>query len=195
MLTLVPITAACSGPTVISRAVPVAALVTSTTGLPATTVPGTVASSRRFADPASPADGDAAKAAVETAYRNAVGAAQEAFAVPDPDYPPLAVYNTGRMLATWRDRLVDLRSSGEVGRFPAGSVHRIRVDDVVLSGAATAVVDACEVDDAVVTVVRSGVIVNDALSSFHNRGELTLAHGRWQLSSRTTLLKERGATC
>lgn len=141
-------------------------------------------------------DPDAAtKADVEQAYRDAIAAVQDAVAIPDPDLPALASRNTGAMLTRWKQVAATMRSNGLIARFPAHSVHRVTVQKVELESPTLATVEACEVDDGVVSHISSGVVVDDSVSSYHNRGTMIRSRNSWMLTYRSTVAKEGGVTC
>jgi len=164
---------------------------TTTDAAPVDVTTTTVAATTTTTTVAGAAD-DPVRAEVETAYRNAVQAAETAATVPSPDDPRIAEWNTGPMLDDWQNDISALRIQGRVVSFPADSLREIVFVLAKVDGN-RAVVTTCEVDDAIVTEVATGQVINSRV--VRNRFESVLVRSdRWRLSERQ-IVDEGGESC
>lgn len=126
---------------------------------------------------------DPVRVEVEAAYRNAVRVAEEAAMIPDPDAPELAQWNTGPMLEEWRRRIEELRANGHRISFPVPSGRRIEVVAFEIPAPDEAVIEVCSRDDAVVSEIATGKVVNDRITVSTKRALLRKEDG-WKLAER-----------
>lgn len=139
------------------------------------------------------AEGDPLRAEIETAYRDAVQAAESAASVPTTDSPELARWNDGPMLEKWTSNIAALVIQGRVVREPTPSREQLGFVEVRVSGE-MATVETCETDDAVVVEQRTGAVVNDEVTAARFRSRLKLG-SRWQLVEREVVAEEVVGSC
>jgi hypothetical protein len=100
---------------------------------------------------------------------------------PDPNYPGLRKYLTGKQLETSLAVVNKRRVLGQAVRLPPHAQYRHSPTGVSYTKA-TAVVEDCGVDDGILYDVRSGRILNDTISTTRSRITLQRIEGQWKVS-------------
>ena len=108
---------------------------------------------------------------------------------PNPDYPDLDRYYTGRQLDGARTTILDRQMSGQVVSLPPGSKYAHHASVTVYPNGASANVIDCAIDDSVVIVEATGAVVNSELVAQLINAEMVLIDGAWKVSA-VTFVKE-----
>jgi hypothetical protein len=103
----------------------------------------------------------------------------------------LTDYLAGPLLAHITKVHAERVASGEVLRRPSKSVARHTVLDVKLDGN-RATIETCEVDDGIVES-KDGVVINDNVTTFHDRTTASRTASGWRLTESDRLGSEPGA--
>lgn len=122
-------------------------------------------------------------AAVTAAYEAASRAFINAAAIPDPDFPALAVTHTGPMLEQRRETLAALARDGRIIRYPEPSQYRIEVESVEVDGDVARLV-VCVVDDGERVEKDTGEVIASGVGSVQWTAALRRIDGSWRLAER-----------
>jgi hypothetical protein len=117
-------------------------------------------------------------------YEAAMDAAERASAAGDPDDPALQRHFTGAALESVADLADGHRVRGEAVHFPDGSHHGERLVAMARLDASRIDLTTCVLDDAIVTALATGEVVNDRVTLAHGLELMVLEHGNWKLAHR-----------
>lgn len=110
---------------------------------------------------------------------------------PNPDHPALAATTVDPALTEVRDLAASWKGFGQALRYPTTSVHEITTLSVEIDGA-TATIETCNVDDGILYEPASGRVLNDKITTAHDRATMTLVAGTWKLATRAQVQKWEG---
>ena len=161
----------------------------------ATGSPSASGVSAAVADVVVPETPDPVRSAVEQAHRDAERAFELAAATADPTPALLEGTTAEPMLARRLAILQARRTNGWVAAWPSASQRRDEVVAYSLTGAGTAELEVCVVDDAVLSDRGTGEIVNDDVGVHRQRHEFALVSGVWKLVGRSTLASGDDSGC
>lgn len=131
-------------------------------------------------------------AIVFTSYKSALDAFNHALAdPPNPDDPLLAQTMVDPMLGQAMKLAGEWRGFGQAGKAPPDSVRRITLISSDVDGD-RATIEACSVDDGIVYEPATGTVLNDKVTTAHDRATLTLVDGIWKLATREQVEKWEG---
>jgi hypothetical protein len=131
-------------------------------------------------------------AQVFAAYLSALKAFDDALSdPPNPSDPLLAQTMVDPMLAQTVKLAGEWRGTGQASKYPPDSVHRITLISGSVSGN-QATIESCNVDDGIVYEPASGQVVNDKVTTVHDRATLMLVDGAWKLATREQVEKWEG---
>ncbi len=126
------------------------------------------------------------------AYGRAMSAFDQATAdPPNPDSPALLATTIDPVLAEVRNLASSWKGFGQALRYPANSAHRIDALSVEVVGN-TATIETCNVDDGVLYEPATGKVLNDKVTTAHDKATMTLVDGSWKLATRAQLEKWEG---
>jgi len=126
------------------------------------------------------------------AYGGAMSAFDQATAdPPNPDSPALLATTIDPVLTEVRNLASSWKGFGQALRYPANSVHRIDTLSVEVAGN-TATIETCNVDDGVLYEPATGKVLNDKVTTAHDKATMTLVDGSWKLATRAQLEKWEG---
>jgi hypothetical protein len=110
----------------------------------------------------------------------------------DPQLPAMQQLMTGDHQRVITRNLEDRQARGEAVRRPAGSqaTHDIQSADLQQDGSVK--ITECEVDDAVVYVVATGVVVNDEVVTKLATSDMVEIDGSWRISHSDVIQRWRG---
>lgn len=149
---------------------------------------GTTATTGTTAMPGTSAD----QQVIIDAYLNAMAAFDQATAdPPNPDHPALAATTIDPVLTQVRNLAASWKGFGQALRYPPNSVHKITPLTVQIDGE-TATIETCNVDDGVLYEPATGRVVNDKVSTAHDRATMKRVDGVWKLSTREQVQKWEG---
>lgn len=126
------------------------------------------------------------------AYLAAMEAFDQATAdPPNPDHPALAATTVDPVLTEVRNLAASWKGFGQALRYPQNSVHEITPLTVEIDGE-TATIETCNVDDGILYEPASGRVLNDKITTAHDRATMTLVGGTWKLTTRVQVEKWEG---
>lgn len=126
------------------------------------------------------------------AYSAAMAAFDQATAdPPNPDHPALAATTVDPVLTEVRNLAASWKGFGQALRYPQNSVHEITTLSVEIDGE-TATIETCNVDDGILYEPASGRVLNDKITTAHDRATMTLVDGTWKLTTRVQVEKWEG---
>ena len=126
------------------------------------------------------------------AYLAAMSAFDQATAdPPNPDHPALAATTVDPALTEVSNLAATWKGFGQALRYPEDSVHEITPLSVEIGGA-TATIETCNVDDGVLYEPATGRVLNDSVTTAHDRATMTFADGTWKLTTREQVEKWEG---
>jgi len=142
--------------------------------------------------PSSSTTGTSPDAQAFDSYLSALKAFDHALSdPPDPNDPLLSQTMVDPMLTQTSKLAGEWRGFGQAERFPPNSVSRITLISSSVDGS-TATLEACSVDDGIVYEPASGKILNDKVTTAHDKATLTLVDGTWKLATREQVEKWEG---
>lgn len=159
-----------------------------------TTITSTTTTTRSpgTTSPSAAAEWSADEQAVIDAYGAAMSAFDQATAdPPNPEHPALLATTVDPVLTEVQNLASSWKGFGQALRYPAESVHRIDTIAVTVDGDA-AVIETCNVDDGVLYEPATGRVLNDKVSTAHDRATMTLVDGTWMLTTREQVQKWEG---
>jgi hypothetical protein len=134
----------------------------------------------------------AGQQSVIDAYGGAMSAFDQATAdPPNPDSPALLATTIDPVLTEVRNLASSWKGFGQALRYPANSLHRIDTLSVEVVGK-TATIETCNVDDGVLYEPVTGKVLNDKVTTAHDKATMTLVDGSWKLATRAQLEKWEG---
>lgn len=110
---------------------------------------------------------------------------------PNPEHPALAATTVDPVLTEVRNLAASWKGFGQALRYPANSVHRIETLSVEINGD-TATIETCNVDDGILYEPATGRVLNDKVTTAHDRATMTLVAGDWKLTTREQIEKWEG---
>ena len=137
-----------------------------------------------------PPSDEAAVLAAYEGYWDAIAVANDP---PNPDEPRLGMVMTGELLQSVRDKTQQNADLGYVLRRPRPS--QFSISDVRISVAGEdATLAACVVDDGQVVQQKTGLVLNDRVTSGHVDVGLRREAGSWKVVNHVYLDKREGAS-
>jgi hypothetical protein len=112
---------------------------------------------------------------------------------PNPDQADLAATTVDPVLTDVRNLAATWKGFGQALRYPADSVHTITALSVEINGD-TATIETCNVDDGILYEPATGTVLNNKVTTAHDRATMTLVDGTWKLSTRQQIEKWDGVT-
>jgi hypothetical protein len=88
------------------------------------------------------------------------------------------------MLETWQADLAQKAAGGESAHYPAGSTHGSRLYGMTVKNPKWIDLDACTYDDAVVSFIATGAVVDDDKTYLRSTETMWLEDGTWRLAGR-----------
>ncbi len=95
------------------------------------------------------------------------------------------------VLTEVRNLAASWKGFGQALRYPTGSVHRIAALSVEVNGD-TATIETCNVDDGVLYEPVTERVLNDKVTTAHDRATMTHLNGTWMLTTRVQVEKWEG---
>jgi hypothetical protein len=110
----------------------------------------------------------------------------------DPQLPAMQVLMTGDHQRVITRNLEDRRARGEAVRQRAGSQARHEIQSAELQSDGSVKITECEVDDAVVYVVATGVVVDDAVVTKLATADMFDVDGSWRIAHSEVVQRWQG---